>query len=281
MICSGFPPCAATRELPYIAHMTGDKIRDWRGQISADNPIEAARRAVRPAPRRRFYERVETAALGSEGFAVRLDGKPIRTPAGGVLATPNRAVAEAIAAEWQAQRETIDPTRMPLTRLANSVIDGVREHPGAVAAEVRNYLASDLICYRAGGPERLIDRQSQHWDPIVQWAREALGARFALAQGVMHVAQSETALSAAGAKIPSDPWRLGAIHSLTTLSGSALIALAVLGGRLSIDEAWQAAHVDEDWNIQQWGHDEIALSRRAFRFAEFSAAATVLRLLET
>jgi len=166
---------------------------------------------------------------------------------------------------------------MPLTRLANSIIDGVSERSAPVAEEVARYLASDLVCYRAGSPRGLVERQARHWDPIVEWVRDVLGARLLLAEGVVHVTQPETALAAAGVAIPGDPWRLGAVHSVTALTGSALLALALAQGRITADEAWAAAHVDEDWNMEQWGRDELALERRAYRYAELQAAATVLK----
>ncbi len=228
--------------------------------------------------RRRFYDKAGTEAT-AEGYALRLDDKPVRTPAGRILAAPTSALAQVIAAEWEAQSDIIDPAKMPLTRLANVIIDGVRDRPGPVAAEVQKYLATDLVCYRAGGPQGLVERQARHWDPIVTWARETLGARFSLGEGVIHVVQPEAALTAARAAIPDDPWRLGGVHAVTTLTGSALIALALLRARLTADEAWQAAHVDEDWNMAQWGGDEIALARRAFHFTELAAAAMVLSLL--
>jgi chaperone required for assembly of F1-ATPase len=187
-------------------------------------------------------------------------------------------LAQAIAAEWDAQGEAIDPTTMPLTRLANSIIDGVVASPAPVAADIEKYLGSDLLFYRAEGPQRLRERQARLWDPVLAWTREALGARFVLAQGVTHAAQPEGAVAAARAAIPADPWRLGAAHVITTLTGSALLALALLRGRLTADEAWTVAHVDEDWNMEQWGRDETALARRAARQAEMQAAATVLEL---
>jgi len=240
-----------------------------------DDPIEATRRSMRTMLPRRFYETAATAAL-AEGHAVRLDDKPVRTPARRVLAAPTQALAEAIAAEWQAQKDVIDPAKMPLTRLANAIIDGVAEAPGPVAAEIANYLASDLVFYRAGTPAGLVERQARHWDPILDWARQALGADFKLGEGVVHVAQPGAALAAARATIPAEPWRLGAVHAITTLTGSALIALAMARGALAADAAWQAAHVDEDWNMALWGRDEMAVARREFRFAEFQAAGTVL-----
>jgi chaperone required for assembly of F1-ATPase len=245
---------------------------------SPADPIEAARRGARPTLRRRFYANAGVAAADGS-YEVRLDGKPARTPAGRLLAAPTRALAKAIAVEWEAQRDVIDPAQMPLTRLANAIIDGVSDRPGPVAAEVQKYLGSDLVCYRAASPGGLVERQARAWDPIVDWASAALGARFSLAQGIIHAAQPQSTLEAARAHIPDDPWRLGAVHVATTLTGSALIALALSRGRLTAEEAWQAAQVDEDWNIEQWGGDEMALERRAFRFAELQAAATVLRLL--
>jgi chaperone required for assembly of F1-ATPase len=240
-----------------------------------DDPIEATRRSARAALRARFYDKATTAA-GADGHAVRLDDKPVRTPARRVLAAPTLALAEAIAAEWQRQKDVIDPAKMPLTRLANAIIDGVAEAPQPVADEIAKYLASDLLFYRAGSPPGLVERQVHHWDPILAWARQALGADFKRGEGVVYVAQPEAALAAARAAIPLEPWRLGAVHVVTTLTGSALIALAMAHGALSSDAAWQAAHVDEDWNMAQWGRDEVAMARREFRFAEFLAAATVL-----
>jgi len=242
------------------------------------DPIEAARRAMRPPRPRRFYEEAGVEEAES-GFRVVLDGRPVRTPARGFLVAPSRRLAEVIADEWDAQRESIDPSTMPVTRLANSIIDGVVTAPAPVAADIAKYLGSDLLFYRADGPQRLVERQARLWDPVLAWARDALGARFVLAQGVVHAAQPESAITAARAAIPDDPWRLGALHAITTLTGSAILALALLHGRLSADEAWEAAHVDEDWNMEQWGRDEVALARRAARRAEMDAAATVLASL--
>jgi chaperone required for assembly of F1-ATPase len=275
------------------------------------DPTEAARRAMRPQLRRRFYERAQVEDAGDDGageFRILLDGRPIRTPARRTLAAPTRALAEAIAAEWEAQREVIDPARMPLTRLANSIIDGVADAAAAVAAEVEKYLASDLLFYRAESPDGLVAREAAAWDPVLAWAREALGARFVTAQGMVHVAQPAQSLAAASAAlaseasgqrghslkvrapdtrpepgssaraaIPRDLWRLGAVHAITTLTGSALIAIALARGALTIEQAWATAHVDEDWNMAFWGRDEVALERRAARFAEMQAAALVLQ----
>jgi chaperone required for assembly of F1-ATPase len=244
------------------------------------DPTEAARRAMRARPRRRFYRRAEVDG-GDGQFRVVLDGRPVKTPARRMLAAPTGTLAQALAAEWQAQRDIIDPAKMPLTRLANTIIDGVSIGPAAVRADVEKYLASDLVLYRADGPADLVERQASAWDPVLAWADQALGARFVSAQGMVFVAQPAEALAAARAAIAQsvahDSWRLGALHGITTLTGSALIALALMRGVLSLDQAWAAAHVDEDWNMHQWGRDELALERRAHRFAEIQAAATVLQ----
>ncbi len=242
------------------------------------DPTEVSRRAIRAQLRRRFYARAEVEDEAGE-FRIALDGRPVKTPARRPLAAPNRALAQALAAEWDAQRELIDPAAMPLTRLANAIIDGVVERPAEVAAEVERYLACDLVFYRAPAPAGLVAEQAAAWDPVLAWARADLGARFVLAEGIVFVAQSADALAAASASIPRAPWPLGALHSVTTLTGSALIALALMRGALSLEAAWAAAHVDEDWNLQLWGRDQLALERRAARFAEMQAAATVLTLV--
>ena len=245
------------------------------------DPMEAARSSLRHRLRKRFYER---AAAGEAG-EILLDGKQVFTPARKPLTAPACALAEAIAAEWDAQTDTIDPARMPLTRLANVVIDAVAEKPDAVAAEIEQYLGSDLLCYRAEAPEGLVARQAQHWDPVLAWAREKYGARFVLAQGVVHVAQPKDAVAAMRERIPTEPgnikniWRLAAVSSITSLTGSALIALALAEGAFDVEAAWAAAHVDEDWQMSQWGRDDVALARRDYRFVEFAAAAKVLALL--
>jgi chaperone required for assembly of F1-ATPase len=278
-----------TRDLTFarfVATHNNGPMRDIFEEIFENQPLdptESARRNMRPKLRTRFY-RDATVGEGAEGYPVLLDGRPVRTPARASLAAPVRELAAAIAAEWQAQEDKVDPAAMPLTRLANSIIDGVAPSPEPVAAEIEKYLGTDLLFYRAAGPDGLVASQREHWDPIVEWAQEKLGARFVLVEGVMHVAQPEAAIAAAAKAIPSganirESWRLGALDVVTTLTGSALLALALAAGRVTTDEAWTAAHVDEDWNMQFWGRDEVILARRAYRFAEMQAAAGVLAAL--
>ncbi len=232
----------------------------------------------RPKLPKRFYEHAETAAHEG-GFVVTLDGAPVRTPARTRLLLPVAALAEAIAAEWRAQVDVIDPTTMPLTRLANVALDGVARESEAVANEIVKYAGSDLVCYRAEGPERLVGKQTAHWDPLLAFARDDLGARFMLAEGVMFVEQPAASLEAVARAVPrEDPFVLAAVSTITTLTGSALIALGVLRGRLPVEDAWAAACVDEDWNAELWGEDGEASARRALRWREMAAAARMIDL---
>jgi chaperone required for assembly of F1-ATPase len=241
------------------------------------DPMESARRGARPQLRKRFYARAHVGVSGEGGVPILLDGKAVMTPARRALSLPSHALAEAVAAEWEVQTDAIDPARMPLTRLANVVIDAVADKPAPVAEDIAEYLRSDLLCYRADAPAGLVESQARAWDPVLLWARDQLGARFVLAQGIVYVPQPHEAVAAARAAIPAEPWRLGALSSITSLTGSALLALALAQGALAAEAVWAAAHVDEDWQMSQWGRDEPALARRAYREAEFQAAVVVLK----
>ena len=245
---------------------------------SETNPMEAARRGTRAVRRKRFYTDAGVAE-GDGGFTVTLDGKPIKTPSGRTVLVPVRALAETMAAEWQAQGEFIEPLTMPVTRFANSVVQGVVDNVIAVSDDVAKYLASDLLFYRAGHPEGLVAREAQHWDPILFWAAQTLGAHFMLAQGVMHVRQPDQAVAAARGALPADPWAIAALHVITTVTGSALLALALFHGVIDPDRAWAAAHVDEDWNAEKWGVDEEVATRKAAKLVDFQAATGVLKAL--
>jgi len=235
-----------------------------------------------PALARRVYKAVAVAANPHEGlaFGVLLDGKPVRTPAKRVLDLPTHTCAEAVAAEWAAQREHIDPRTMPLTRLVSSAVDGVRHREGEVRDAIATYAASDLLCYRASGPAPLVRRQIALWDPVLAWGRDALGISLIVTTGVMPVTQPETARTAlARALADHDPFTLAALHVITTVMGSALLALAHAHGQLGLEEAWAAAHVDEDWQISQWGEDAEAAARRKRRRAEVASASRLLALV--
>jgi chaperone required for assembly of F1-ATPase len=245
------------------------------GQSRLD-PEEAVRRATRVPQRKRFYKAAGvTEAEG--GFGITLDGKPVRTPSGHPLTAPTREIADGMAAEWNAQVELINPLTMPLTRFANSVGEGVVGRVDAVADDIAKYLGSDLLFYRAAHPEALVAREAASWDPVLFWAADTLGAHFILAEGIVHVRQPEAAIAAARAALPRDPWSVAALHVVTTLTGSVLLALALKHGLLDPDQVWSAAHVDEDWNSEKWGIDEEVAARRAARLVDFRAAADVLK----
>jgi chaperone required for assembly of F1-ATPase len=262
-------------------------MRDIFEEIFENQPLdpeESARRSMRPNLRARFYQ-AATVGEGPDGFQdsfqVLLDGRPVRTPARRLLAAPARVLAQALTQEWDAQKDRIDPAGMPLTRFANSVVDGVAPAPAPVAAEIERYLGTDLVCYRAPHPAGLVAHQRQHWDPVVDWAREALGARFFLTEGVVFAEQPPGSVEAVRGAVASvqDPISLAALSTITSLTGSVLLALAVARGRLSAVEAWAAAHVDEDFQMEVWGMDDEALERRARRWTEMEASARMIQLI--
>ena len=224
---------------------------------------------------RRFYKTVSV----TDDLGIALDGRPVKTPAKTPLRLPTRALAETVAAEWDAQGEKIDAASMILTKLANTAIDRVAPDRQRIEAEVLDYASSDLVCYRADRPPDLVDRHTREWDPVVDWARTALDAPFEVTVGVIHKAQPETAVAAfASALSELSDFELAAFHTAMTITGSALIAL-MLARRATIPEAaWIAAHVDEDYQIEQWGQDAEAQARRAARYAEFLACCRFLTL---
>ncbi len=233
----------------------------------------------RPELPRRFYREAGIAERDG-AFALVLDGRAAKTPAKRPLAVASRALAEALAAEWQAQGERIDPATMPMTRIANAAIDGIADDPKAVADDIVKYAGSDLLCYRAGEPEALVEAQSAGWDPVLAWCRDELGALLILSEGIAFARQPDRALAAIGEAVSrfTDPVALGALHTMTTLSGSAVLALATALGRLAPEEAWRLAHIDETHQEAFWGEDEEAMTRRRRRGEEFAAAARIVAL---
>ncbi len=259
-------------------------MRDILNDLEAGkrDPMKLAQAPMRQPLPKRFYKAAEHVPV-ENCWEVRLDGKAAKTPGRAPLRLPTERAAHLVAAEFAAQGEHLDPAQMPITRFANTVIDGVATDPQVVLEDVLRYASSDLVCYRADSPEGLVQRQSEIWDPVLDWIRSETGARFFLAEGVMHVEQPKEAIALIGAYLGrrAEPFRLAAIHVMTTLMGSALLALMVEGRALSASEAWAAAHIDEDWNISQWGEDAEAAARRAYRWRDMQAAATLLDAIES
>lgn len=243
----------------------------------ARDPMRAAQAAMRAEPIRRFYKDVAVDEADG-GHALLLDGRRARTPGRRPLAAKSRAVMEKAAEEWARQGETLAPADMPVTRLLNAAIDGVASAMDETRAEIARYAGSDLLCYRAEGPETLTERQRLAFDPTLDWAGRRLGQRFAVAAGIKHLPQPAELLAAFRAELEAfdDPVALAGLSSATTLTGSAVLALAVARGRLTPEEAWRIAHVDEDFEIERWGEDAEATARRARRWREMQAAGAAL-----
>lgn len=222
---------------------------------------------------KRFYKDVTVA----DDRSIHLDGKPILTPAKHKLAPPTRRLADAIAQEWREQVDDVVPTTMHLTKLANTAID--RARPDDVVAELTKYARNDLLCYRATEPAELVRRQQAAWDPLFDWAQQTYGARLATTSGVSHVAQDEKAIAAFGRALQAqDSWTLTGMHAATTITGSLILAFAILGGRLSHTEAFAASRIDEAFQAEKWGVDAEA-EARAYRLAtELEAASRFMAL---
>jgi chaperone required for assembly of F1-ATPase len=241
------------------------------------DPMRAAQANMRPQAVKRFYKAVEVCEEGGR-FVLSLDGRRARTPGHNPLAAMSRALMLEAAAEWERQRETVDPADMPLTRLLNSSIDGVAHTMAETRADILRYADSDLLCYRAEEPDTLVAREAHAFDPVLRWAAESLGSRFNVTAGIVPIAQPPAALAAIGAALDAydDPVALAALSVMTTLTGSALLALAVGRGFLSPEGAWRAAHTDEDFQAERWGVDAEATARRQARWREFEAAGIVM-----
>lgn len=228
---------------------------------------------------KRFWQQ-ETVHEVPGGWEVRLDGKPIRTPAKAALTLPTKALAEALAAEWAAQERHVDPETMPLTRMANSAIDKVAPNRQAVVEMLADYGANDLLCYRAEHPQALHAREAEAWDPWLDWAREALGADLATTRGIVPIDQDAAALAALRRPVEAlDPFALAAFHDLVSISGSLVLALAALAGALDTDELWRISRIDEDWQEAQWGQDTEAAEGAEKKRAALDAAIRALELM--
>lgn len=232
-------------------------------------------------PLGRFY-REAIAAPADRAFTVLLDGKALRTPKGSPVHLPTRALAEAIADEWTAQGERIEPAQMPMTKLANTALDGVRLHRAQVLADLDRYAGSDLLCYRASEPEALQARQAAAFDPILAWAEATLGARLAVTSGIVPIDQPASARTAlADAAQGFDDFSLTALHTATTLLGSLVLGLALAAGRIDAGEAWQQATLDEIFQAERWGVDAEAEARLTARGRALEDAARFLALVRS
>ncbi len=263
--------------------MRDDLTKDWFGDgedPARYDPVRLARAGLKPKLPKRFYADVAH-SFRDGGYALLLDGRPARTKARNPLVVETEAAADLLVAEWAAQGETIDPSTMPVTRMLHAAIDHVADARDAVIEDILKYAGSDLVCYRAAEPERLVALESRHWDPVLAHIHQAYGARFILSEGIRYVEQPEAAIAALRTPVAAhvSPAALSALHVLTTLAGSALIALCVADGALSAEAGLDAGEVDADFETSIWGSDEEATQRRAARRADFLAAAALLEAL--
>lgn len=228
---------------------------------------------------KRFYKIVTTEKVES-GHAIRLDGRAVKTPARAELVLPTSALGLSVAAEWDAQETDIDPRSMPLTGLANAAIDRVAPDPETFAQSLAAYGETDLVCYRADHPAELVGRQAECWDPLIDWAQQRYDVEFELIHGIMHQPQPPATVARLAAAVHGyDAFQLAALQPLVTISGSLVITLALAEGEIDGRAAFDAAHLDELWQVEQWGEDELATQARAHRAEDFRAAARFLALL--
>ena len=228
---------------------------------------------------KRFWKQAEVVDADA-GFGIALDGRRLKTPGRIDLVVPTRALAQAIAAEWQECGETIDPCKMPLTGLANAAIERVAADPVAFAAGLARYAESDLTCYRAEGPATLVARQSESWDGLLAWARRRYDVDFTTCSGVMHIAQPDETVRKLGHAVSSlDNFQLAGMSPLVTIGGSLVAALAVLEEMMPAEAIWEAVSLDDRWQLEQWGDDPEARAALDARRRDFMAAARFLELL--
>ena len=222
---------------------------------------------------RRFWKEVSLEATPS-GFMITLDGRPIRTPGKAPFLIPGRGLAELVVEEWRAQDGEVRPGRMPATRMVNTAIDKVSPHRSDVIAELAGYGETDLVCYRADAPEELRLRQAAGWDPLMTWTEERFGARLVARTGIMPIRQPAVSLASLAREVArQDDFELSALNDLVALSGSLVIALAVIDAFRSADDAWDLSRIDETWQAEQWGQDEEALAALSEKRAAFLRAA--------
>ena len=229
---------------------------------------------------KRFWKEVMVEPEG-DGWGIRLDGRPVKTPARAALTVRTEQLAEAIADEWRAVEESIDPRAMPLTGLANAAIDRVAPQQQAFAEGLARYAEADLAYYRAEGPKGLVERQEREWDKLLGWARRRYDVDFTTTCGLMHVEQPPATVDRLSHTVAAlDPFRLAGLSPLVAVGGSLLAALAVLEKAITPDQAWDAVSIDEQWQLEQWGSDAEAEAALENRRRDFFAAARFLELLD-
>lgn len=227
---------------------------------------------------RRFWKTAQAVPLGT-GFTVHLDGRPLRTPGKQPFLVPTLAMAQAAAAEWDAQTGEVQPALMPVTRFANSAIEKVAPQFQAVVDVVAAYGGSDLLCYRAEEPQALVARQAQGWDPLLAWADQALGAPLDTTGGLMPVVQPSASLSRLREAVAAlTPFQLAGLHDLVAISGSLILGLAVAQGRLDVDAAFDLSRIDEHWQADLWGRDDEAVEVESRKRADMRTAAAFFAL---
>ena len=211
---------------------------------------------------------------------IRLDDRPVRTPGRTPLALPTPAAAGAVAAEWAAVADRVDPRAMPLTGLANAAIDRVSPDPALFARGLATYAESDLLCYRADAPEDLVERQAAAWDPLLDWARATYDVDFVVTTGIIHRPQPPATLARLAAAVAAlDPFELAALSPIVTISGSLVAALAVAERAADPEAVWLASELDSDWQAEQWGEDDLAIPAHLARRRDFEAGVRLLGLL--
>lgn len=234
---------------------------------------------MRTSKLKRFYGEVAVVPVEG-GFIVQLDGKPLRTPEKNSLILPNADSGEALAREWRAAGEYLDPQSMPYTKLAFTAVDRVSPHREAVIEQISAYANSDVVCYRASGPSDLVKRQGEDWDPFVAWVESTFDVEIRTAEGISHIAQEhDTLCTLTSAYSDKSSFYLAALYSLVANSSSLILALAVAAGDKDPDEAFRSANCDELYQCEKWGRDAEAQVRLDERAAEFQAAAEFIKLL--
>jgi chaperone required for assembly of F1-ATPase len=227
---------------------------------------------------KRVYEKV-TVTEGDDGFSVNLDGRPVRSPARRVLNIPNRSLADAVAAEWDSQSETVDPRAMPMMSLLATAMDRVEPQRDLVIATIAGYGESDMLCYRAEAPADLVQRQIQTWEPLLDWCADSFGARLRATTGIMPVRQDPAAVKVIRDVVSGyEDFPMTALHELTAVSGSVVIGLAIAEGRVGAEEGVAAAQLDEVFQLERNGEEEEAMERLANMRRDLLAAAEFLRL---